>query len=161
MGTRIQGARLLIRPFAFAATLALLPAGAASAEPRAWNQAAVTKLAGELVEAARAVRDAHRRTPPPHIGSPNSRALLKLGDDLRLIANEARHLEHELERGKGRSDTHKSAVRIQGLIANAAEETRRIPALGTLPEKLEAANLLVAQLAEFYGLQTTARSGAF
>ena len=141
-----------MRRLALATAAALWVANVAAAEPRTWDQAAVTALAGELVERVKALRSAHRQTPPPQVGSGDSRAHLALTDGLRLIRNESRHLKRELEQGKGREETLPVAKRLRSLIDSARVDARKLRLTSPLLDEIQATNAALAQLWEYYGL---------
>ena len=122
----------------------------AAAEAKEWDQAAVTGIAKELVDAAGDLRQSVRQASPPPPGSSQRRIHFQALDDLRVIQGSIRSLARQLEGGAGRDETFPTFQRIRTLRNDIAQSARqadvREPTLG----KLETAGSLLAQLEPYY-----------
>jgi hypothetical protein len=147
--------RLSTRPaLALLASLALLVALPAAAEPKEWDQAAVTELAQQLAEAAGDLRQSVRRTPPPPVGS-QRRVRFQALDDLRVAENAINNLARRLESGEGREETYPTFERIRTLRNDIARLARRANITEPTLSKLETARGLLEQLAPYYEAEET------
>jgi len=142
--------RITTRPaLALVASLGMLVALPAAAEPKEWDQAAVTELAKQLAEAAGDLRQSVRRTPPPPAGS-QRRVRFQALDDLRVAENAINSLARRLESGDGREETYPTFKRIRTLRNDIAEQARRADVREPTLSKLETARGLLEQLAPYY-----------
>lgn len=137
---------------AFVGLLVALPATSQTTE---WDQAAVTAIAVQLVEVAGDLRSSVRRAPEPPARRAR-RAHLQALDDLRVVQSSVRSLARQLEAGAGREETYPTYRRIRTLRRDIAQNASRAlitePTLG----KLEAARVLLDQLAPFYAPEVAA-----
>jgi hypothetical protein len=101
-----------------------LGAGRASAELAQWDQARVTQYAQELEKASDELQRA-LDAQPTYTTPINQRSYYQASDDIRVMANSAKHLVAELKSGKGRAETYPTFQRIRSLQKNAQEEGRK------------------------------------
>jgi hypothetical protein len=139
---------------ALLACLSLLMALPVTAEPKEWDQAAVTELAKQLAEAAGDLRVSVRRTPPAIAGSQRSVRFQAL-DDLRVAESSINSLARRLESGQGREETYPTFRRIRTLRNDIAMQARRAHLMEPTLSKLETARELLEQLAPFYEVEET------
>jgi hypothetical protein len=126
-------------------------AAAADAAEQAWDQAKVTELASTLADQAKKVRDAQRRAPTPNVASGYSRAHMRFTDDLRLITNEAKHLNKQLKQGGDRQATQPVYDRLAVLVANDREDAERMMIVEQVATQIEAARATMNGLRGYYG----------
>lgn len=143
-------ARTLSLALASLMAVGLVTAQAAGAEPKAWDQAAVTALAKELAAAAGDVRQSVRQSPQGTSAGRASRNRHQALDDLRVIENSINHLARRLEAGEGREDTRPTYQRIVTLRNDIAMRARRALILEPTLTKLETARGLLEQLSPYY-----------
>jgi hypothetical protein len=137
---------LLATLILFFGMFATLPA---AAEPKEWDQAAVTKLARELADAAGDIRRSVRSRPPND--QLNQRRLRQDAlDDLRVVENSVNSLASRLEAGEGREETYPTFSRIQRLRARIARNARITPLTEPTVSKLATARVLLEQLEPYY-----------
>ena len=122
----------------------------ASAELARWDQERVAKIAADLYEAVKDLRDTARKQPPPTAGSLQTRSHYRLLDDLRLIRNETKHLANELKAGQSRDETFPVYRRVQGLRRTAAENARRLFIHEPVLAKIDAARDVLRRLRPYY-----------
>ena len=102
-------------------------AGEAKPEPKAWDQARVAELAGDLSKGAEEMRQAVRQQAGATESiATQSRATENLMDELRGLRVECNRLRKEVESGKGRDDTVRTFKRVDEIHRNTAEELRRL-----------------------------------
>jgi hypothetical protein len=137
---------LLATLILFFSMFATMPA---AAEPKEWDQAAVTKLAKELANAAGDLRRSVRSTPPSDLL--NQRRLRQDAlDDLRVVENSVNSLATRLEAGEGREETYPTYRRIQRLRARIARNARLARLTEPTVSKLATARVLLEQLEPYY-----------
>lgn len=138
-----------------AALLLLLPASGLAetppAAPTAWNQEKVTELAGELTKQVETLYGiTYRALPDSAMESPQTELRHELIDKLRVIQNEARHLQARLEKGDGLSKTRPIYMRIDELRRDAAEDARRLFLTGDVTHAMEATRDIWLKLRDYY-----------
>ena len=131
------------------ACLGMLVAQPAAAEPKEWDQAAVTEIAKQLAEAAGDLRVSVRRTPPATAGS-QRRVRFQALDDLRVAESSINSLARRLESGEGREETYPTFKRIRTLRNDIAMQARRANITEPTLSKLAAAGELLEQMASYY-----------
>ncbi len=136
-------------PALAALALALTPA-AASADRADWNQEEVTKIAAQLRDSTKDLRDTLRRDMPSSPGTGQRQAQTRLLDNLRRIENETRKLAIELESGKDREATFPVYQRLMMLVRDAREEARRQMLQQSSLDKITVARDALNQLGPFY-----------
>lgn len=159
-GVRREGKVLRISRIdrtAIAALVALgLAAGGAQAQPApaapTWDQAKVSALAGELAAAVKDLRQDVRQQPQPSLGSMQSRAYHNFRDDLRLIESEAKELASSLTAGAGHDETLPIVKRMESLIRDARDESRRLLIPQSTQDKIAAARTAYQQILPYYDL---------
>jgi hypothetical protein len=142
-------------PLVALALLVALPVAAEQVEGKAWDQAAVTTLAQELVGAAGDLRDSVRRQPDLQSNSIR-RARSQVLDDLRVAQNSIRSIARQLENGNDRLATYPTFRRIQTLRRDIARNAQRAALTEPTPGKLEAARKVLVQLEPFYAEEAAA-----
>jgi len=146
MGPMTRPVLALLTSLCVLCTLVALPA---AAEPKEWDQAAVTEIAKQLAEAAGDLRVSVRRTPPAVAGS-QRRVRFQALDDLRVAESSINSLARRLESGEGREETYPTFRRIRTLRNDIAMQARRAHLMEPTLSKLETARVLVEQLASYY-----------
>jgi hypothetical protein len=136
-------------PAVAALALALAPA-AASADRAEWNQEEVTKLAGELRDSTKDLRDTFRREMPSSPATGQRQAQQRLLDNLRRIQNSTRKLALELEAGKDREATFPVYQQLMTMVRDAREEARRQMLQQSSLDKITVARDALNQLGPFY-----------
>ncbi len=134
--------------------LGLLVALASAAEPKPWDQAAVTELAKQLAESAGDLRDSVRRGPTSPSAS-QQRVRFQALDDLRVAANSVNSLARQLEAGAGREETYPTFRRIRMLRNDLAVQARRANITEPTLSKLETARELLEKLNPYYEAEET------
>ena len=140
--------------FVLLTLLGLLFALASAAEPKPWDQAAVTELAKQLAESAGDLRNSVRRGPTPPSGS-QQRIRYQALDDLRVVASSVNSLARQLESGAGRAETYPTFRRIQMLRNDLAVQARRANITEPTLSKLETARELLEKLSPYYEAEET------
>ena len=82
--------------------------------------------------------------------SPQTELRHELIDKLRVIQNEARHLQARLEKGDGLSKTRPIYMRIDELRRDAAEDARRLFLTGDVTHAMEATRDIWLKLRDYY-----------
>jgi hypothetical protein len=131
------------------------PVASEQAEGKAWDQAAVTALAQELVQAAGDLRDTVRRQ-PDILSRSVQRARNQTLDDIRVAQGSIRSLARQLENDGDRLSTYPTFRRIQMLRRDIARNVRRAALTEPTPSKLEAARAVLEQLGPFYSAEAAA-----
>lgn len=116
-----------------------------------WDQAKVTAIAETLANDVRGLRNSARSQPPDNLASGQSRARMRLLDELRLIERETRSLHSELAKGEGRDTTRPIFRRIDELRRSAAEDARRMFLPKATLDQIQASRGALEELRVFYG----------
>ena len=140
--------------FSFLILLGLLLALPSAAEPKEWDQAAVTELAKQLAESAGDLRHSVRRIPTVTSGI-QRRVHFQVLDDLRVAANSINSLARRLESGEGRAETYPTFRRIRLLRNDLAVQARRAHITEPTLSKLESARGLLEQLSLYFEAEET------
>ena len=135
-------------PALIAVVLFAVPAQATEREK--WDQAALTELSGELVEAVKDLRKSARSQPPATIASGQSRARYRLIDLLRLIEQECRALRGALAAGEGHDQTISIFERLEEMRVKAAAEARRMFLPVQTMDKIKAARGVLEKIRPYY-----------
>ena len=146
--------------FAVAAALALASSSARAeekpAEPaKAWDQAAVTGLAGQLAKACDALYDEFYRATGASggsIGSGQARESYRLKYILRRIEESTNQLAGALSAGRGRDETTPEVEDIGILARDARVQLARMFVQSPLQARIDTARDLWRQLLPYYGL---------
>lgn len=154
---RLRTPRLFPASFVVAALLGAPGALAEEESPAAagemeWDGKQVEQLSGELARAVGALREAIRKAPDPGIASGQSRARMKLLDELRGIRTDAEQLAKKVAAGAGRDETRTAFEDIDRRRRDAAENARRMFLPEPVPAKIVAARSVAAELAAYYGI---------
>jgi hypothetical protein len=138
--------------------LLLSPARAAeeaAAPAKAWDQAAVTALAGQLAKACDALYDEYYKTPGSSggaVGTGQSKASYRLKHVLRRIDEATKQLAGALAAGQGRDETEPQVEDIGMLARDARQQLSRMYVQSPLQARIDTARGLWQQLAAYYGL---------
>ena len=117
-------------------------AGSASAEPTPWDQAAVTKIAQQLVEAANAWQAAVLRQPE---------AGIRLQNNARTMLDQSTTLAAHLAKGKDRGQTQDYYRGLKEVTDDTAELNSMAPFEQVSQAAWTKVADLMAQLASYYG----------
>ncbi len=128
----------------------LIGAPVALAEEDGWDQERAAKLARTLTEQVSDIRRHLRRQAPGTVGATN-RSRFRVEEDLRLLGHTTRHLATRLEQGKGREETRPTARRVGSFLRDIRTHARSAVPSAPMLEKIEAANITIAELAVMYG----------
>lgn len=148
--------------FAFAVAAALGMGSSAArgeekaAEPEtAWDQAAVTALAGQLAKACNSLYDEYYKTPGSSGGTPGSgqnKQSHRLKHTLRRIEDSTKHLAGALAAGQGRDETTPQVEDIGMLARDARVQLTRMFVQSPLQARIETARGIWRQLLPYYGI---------
>lgn len=140
--------------FAFAASAAR--AQEKAAEPaKAWDQAAVTSLAGQLAKASNDLYDEYYRTPGSSggpVGSGTAKESYGLKHKLRRIEESTQQLAGALAAGKGRDETTPQVEDIGMLARDARVLLARMFVQSPLQARIDTARGIWRQLLPYYGI---------
>jgi len=125
-------------------------AGSAHAELSKWDQAKVTTLANQLVEAAKALEDTFKKQPPPTVGSGQSRDYYRLKQVTRHLRQEATQLAGDLGKGAGMDETLPGYEDLMSSVRDAREIGARIFATQDIKDKASAARTILNELSPYY-----------
>ena len=142
--------RHVVHAICLLAMILLLPAANARAELAAWDQARVTALGKELVQASNALYETFRKQPPPSVGSMQSASYHRLKQFVRMLHVVSQEFAHPLEKGEGREQTLTIYDNLMQLARSARDEAaeglrrarRRRPGRGGAPRAEPARSVL-------------------
>lgn len=152
---RILGTTDLLRPSCALLVLALLAPGAL-AEPLAWDQKAVTKIAVTLADALRDLNHTVRHNPQQRLGSSQRRAQYRARESLRLLVSISRRLASQLQAGEDMDATLPTYRRLQMIRRDAERDARRADIPAPTLERIVNAQALIDQLAAYFGSEPDA-----
>ncbi len=130
--------------------LSLVGTTQARAELRAWDKATVTAAAGELVQAAEALRGELRRKPDTGLGARRSAAFWGLHEEMRALVQTSRRLQTALADWAGRDETYPTYRRLLRTARRAKDEARRFGLPEPARGKLEAVADAMRAIRPFY-----------
>jgi hypothetical protein len=139
----------------FAAAVSARAADEAPTPAKAWDQAAVTGLAGQLAKACVELYDEFYRTPGSSggpIGGGQSRETYRLKHVLRRIEESTQHLAGALAAGKGRYETEPEVEEIGQLARDARDQLARMFVQSPLQARIDTARGIWEQLIPYYGI---------
>ena len=152
-----------IAGFLLAALVALAPARALSQNelpqsPRVgtpghtaeWNAEEVAKLASDLSTSVTEARRTAKRVPSPGLQSGQQTAWYHFNDQLRLIANEARHLASSVKDGRSHDEVYPIYQRMWTWIRDAQDTSKRMAIPQDLSQALEASGKILDQLDAYF-----------
>ncbi len=132
------------------------PPAAAPGEPtQAWDQAAVTNLAGQLAKACVELYDEYYRTPGSsggQIGTGQAQDAYKLKQKLRRIEEQSQGLAGALVAGKGRDETLPDMEDIGVLARDVRVLLRRMFVQSPLQARIDTARDAWRKLMPYYGI---------
>ena len=115
-----------------------------------WNAEEVSSLADNLAKAVRDARQTARRAPSPGIQSGQETAWFHFNDQLRLIANEARHLGSAVREGRTHDEVYPIYQRMWSWVRDAQDTARRMMIPQDLQAKIDSAGALLDQLDTYF-----------
>lgn len=128
--------------------------GLAQAQPKAWDQEEVTRLAGQMDEEFQKMRVAVRKE--PHIvaaGNPTKQRTAKVYlEKLRILNRAAAKLSRQLSEGQGREATLPTARRLDALLRDVRQQAAKLHSTAWTDQYLDPALGLASQLRAFYGV---------
>jgi hypothetical protein len=138
---------------ALAASLLLAPL-AALAETKAWDQAAVAKLAGDLAKACIALYNESyaEQGIDPKIGSGDAADSFRLRHKLQRLEEESEGLAGALAGGKGRDQTITRVENIGVLSRDLRVLLARMYVMAPLQQRVDAARTIWVRLLPYYGI---------
>jgi hypothetical protein len=121
----------------------------APAELAQWDQARVTQYAQELSKACDELQRA-LEAQPTYTTPINQRSYYQASDDIRVMANSARHLASALKKGEDREKTYPAFRRIRSLQRSAQEEGRKALIPDNIMSKATPVGGAIIKLAPYY-----------
>ena len=146
--------------FAVAAALVLASSAARAQEKaaeteKAWDQAAVTALAGQLAKACNELYDEYYRTPGSSggpVGSGQAKPSYRLKHTLRRIEDSTQQLAGALAAGQGRDETTPQMEDIGVLARDARVQLARMFVQSPLQARIDTARGIWRQMIPYYGI---------
>ena len=132
------------------AMLLLLPAAIARAELAAWDQAKVTALGKELVQASNALYETFRKQPPASVGSMQSASYHRLKQFVRMLHVVSQEFAGSLEKGEGREQTLTIYDNLMQLARSARDEAARVFVAHDVGDRAGAVRRVLNQLGPYY-----------
>jgi hypothetical protein len=133
-----------------ALTLVVLSAPNARADLAAWDQAKVTTLGKELVQATNALFETFRKQPPPSVGSMQGDSYQRLKQFVRLLHIESVELASSLQKGEGRDETLAIFDNLMQLARSARDEAARVFVAHDVSERAAAVRQVLNRLGPYY-----------
>jgi hypothetical protein len=133
-----------------AMTLLVLSAPHARAELAAWDQAKVTALGKELVQATDALYETFRKQPPPSVGSMQSDSYHRLKQFVRMLRAVSHEFAGSLEKGEGREQTLTIYDNLMQLTRSARDEAGRVFVAQDVSQRAAAVRRVLNQLGPYY-----------
>ena len=133
-----------------ALTLLLLSAPNARAELAAWNQAKVTALGKQLVQATNALDETFRKQQPPSLGSTQGSSYHRLKQFVRMLHVVSLEFTGSLEKGEEREETLTIYDNLMQLARSARDEAARVFVAHDVSERASAVRQVLNQLGPYY-----------
>jgi hypothetical protein len=133
-----------------APTLLLLSAPNARAELAAWDQAKVTALGKELVQASNALYETFRKQPPPSVGSMQGDSYQRLKQFVRMLRAVSQEFAGSVEKGEGRGETLTIYDNLMQLARSARDEAARVFVTHDVSERAAAVRQVLNRLGPYY-----------
>jgi len=133
-----------------AIALAVSLAAPAAAELTPWDQAKVAALGKQLNEAANNLYTTFYKQPVPQFGAGQSNDYRKLKQTMRRIQSEARELDSDLAKGKGRDDTLDIYENLMELVRDARQDVQRVFTTKDVQDAASAMRQLLNQISPYY-----------
>jgi hypothetical protein len=133
-----------------APTLVLFSAPDARADLAAWDQANVTALGKELVQATNALYETFRKQPPPSLGSMQSDSYHRLKQFVRMLQAVSREFAASLEKGEGRDETRTIYDNLMQLARSARDEAARVFVAQDVSKQAAAVRQVLNRLGPYY-----------
>ena len=142
--------RRVLHAICLLAMILVLPAANAGAELAAWDQAQVTALGKELVQATNALYETFRKQPPPSVGSMQSSSYQRLKQFVRMLRVESHEFAGSLEKGEGREQTLTVYDNLMQLARSARDEAARVFVTHDVGERAAAVRRVLNRLGPYY-----------
>jgi hypothetical protein len=142
--------RQVVHAICLLAMILLLPAANTRAELTAWDQAQVTALGKELVQATNALNETFRKQPPPSVGSTQSAAYHRLKQFVRMLDVVSHEFAGSLEKGEGREQTLAIYDNLMQLARSARDEAARVFVARDVGDRAGAVRRVLNQLGPYY-----------
>ena len=142
--------RHVVQSICLLAMILLLPAANARAELAAWDQARVTALGKELVQASNALYETFRKQPPPSVGSMQSASYHRLKQFVRMLHVVSQEFAYPLEKGEGREQTLTIYDNLMQLARSARDEAARVFVAHDVGDRAGAVRRVLNQLGPYY-----------
>jgi hypothetical protein len=130
--------------------LLLLSAPNARAELAPWDQAKVTALGKELVQATNALDETFRKQPSPSVASMQGDSYHRLKQFVRLLRVVSREFTDSLEKGEGREETLNIYDNLMQLARSARDEAGRVFVAHEVGERAAAVRQVLNRLGPYY-----------
>jgi hypothetical protein len=143
---------------AVAAALALASPARAAAEAapeKAWDQAAVTALAGQLAKACNELYDEYYKTPGSSggaVGTGQAKDSYRLKHTFRRLEEQTQQLAGALAAGKGLDETTPAVEDIGMLARDARVRLQRMFVQSPLQARIDTARGIWRQMLPYYGI---------
>jgi len=142
--------RYVVHATCLLSTMLLLPAASARAELAVWDQAQVTALGKELVQATNALDETFRKQPPPTVGSMQSDSYHRLKQFVRMLHAVSHEFAGSLEKGEGREETLTIYDNLMQLTRSARDEAARVFVAHDVGERAAAVRRVLNRLGPYY-----------
>jgi hypothetical protein len=142
--------RQVVHSICLLAVILLLPAANARAELAAWDQAHVTALGKELVQASNALYETFRTQPPQSVGSMQSASYHRLKQFVRMLLVVSHEFAFSLEKGEGREQTLTIYDNLMQLARSARDEAARVFVAHDVGDRAGAVRRVLNQLGPYY-----------
>ena len=141
--------RHVVHAICLLAMLLLLPANA-RAELAAWDQAQVTALGKELVQATNALYETFRKQPPPSAGPMHSDSYHRLKQFVRMLHVVSQEFADSLAKGEGREQTLTIYDNLMQLARSARDEAARVFVAHDVGDRAAGVRRVLNQLGPYY-----------
>ena len=125
-------------------------APSARGELAAWDQARVTALGKELVQASNALYETFRKQPPASVGSMQSASYHRLKQFVRMLHVVSQEFAGSLEKGEGREQTLTIYDNLMQLARSARDEAARVFVAHDVGDRAGAVRRVLNQLGPYY-----------
>jgi hypothetical protein len=122
----------------------------ALAEPREWDQKAVTALAVQLEKSLKDLSVTVRKAPSEPLGSPKRRAQYQAREDLKFLVSVSKRLAAQLQAGDDRDATLPTYRRLQTIRRDTAESARKANIAAPTLERVVSSRAILEQLEPYY-----------
>ena len=132
------------------AMILLLPAANARADLAAWDQAKVTALGKELLNATNDLYETFRKQPQSSVATTQSQAYYRLKQNVRLLHLASHEFASSLEKGEGREQTQVIYENLMQVTRSARDDAGKVFVSHDISERAAAVRGVLNQLGPYY-----------